>query len=154
MGIWTGIKHAINSTLGTADFKPLDKIIEGQRTLAASDSIIKVISSTSKNIDTASRSFGTFMPKVDGSVRVILNYNSEKETSETCELDIEEEGTLIASKKNKTYNSGTDFIFFVDVNVKKNNVYTIKIFASRSMTAKAIEIGASIVDTNLIETEV
>lgn len=28
MSIWTGIKHAINSTLGTEDFLSLDKIVE------------------------------------------------------------------------------------------------------------------------------
>ena len=28
MSIWTGIKHAINSTLGTTNFKPLDVIFD------------------------------------------------------------------------------------------------------------------------------
>lgn len=27
MGIWAGIKHALNSTLGTSEFKPLDKLM-------------------------------------------------------------------------------------------------------------------------------
>ena len=27
MGIWAGIKHAVNSTLGTSNFKPLDQLI-------------------------------------------------------------------------------------------------------------------------------
>lgn len=27
MGIWAGIKHALNSTLGTSQFKPLDKLM-------------------------------------------------------------------------------------------------------------------------------
>ena len=43
MGIWAGIKHALNSTLGTADFKPLDKLnyeaIKAQRSLYASDEV-------------------------------------------------------------------------------------------------------------------
>lgn len=40
MGIWSGIKHAINSTLGTSEFQPLDKIIKSQRTYAASSDIL------------------------------------------------------------------------------------------------------------------
>ena len=39
MGIWAEIKHAINSTLGTEDFKSLDKIIRSMRSLQASDDV-------------------------------------------------------------------------------------------------------------------
>ena len=43
MSIWAGIKHALNSTLGTKDFKPLDKIIsndfKNQWSMYASDDI-------------------------------------------------------------------------------------------------------------------
>lgn len=28
MGIWAGIKHAVNSTLGTSNFKPLDQLMD------------------------------------------------------------------------------------------------------------------------------
>lgn len=28
MGFWSGIKHALNSTLGTSGFSPLDKIVK------------------------------------------------------------------------------------------------------------------------------
>ena len=42
MGLWAGIKYALNSTLGTADFKPLDKllndlIVEQTRMVASDD---------------------------------------------------------------------------------------------------------------------
>ena len=40
MGIWSGIKHALNSTLGTNHFKPLDKIIQQQIKLSASDNVL------------------------------------------------------------------------------------------------------------------
>ena len=39
MGIWAGIKHALNSTLGTSDFKPLDKLIIEQEKMVASDEL-------------------------------------------------------------------------------------------------------------------
>lgn len=44
MGFWAGIKYAINSTLGTSDFKPLDKMILGMRSLQASDNVYMTLS--------------------------------------------------------------------------------------------------------------
>ena len=41
MGLWTGIKYAINSTLGTKEFEPLDKLITNQYRLVASDNVYK-----------------------------------------------------------------------------------------------------------------
>ena len=40
MGIWAGIKHALNSTLGTDDFKPLDKQITDRIGLIPDDTQI------------------------------------------------------------------------------------------------------------------
>lgn len=39
MGIWTGIKHALNSTLGTSDFQSIDKMILGTKGLVESDNL-------------------------------------------------------------------------------------------------------------------
>lgn len=39
MGFWTGIKRALNSTLGTANFKPLDKWITEQTRMIVSDDV-------------------------------------------------------------------------------------------------------------------
>ena len=43
MGIWAGIKYAINSTLGTDKFKPLNELIIGEKSLCASDTIYDII---------------------------------------------------------------------------------------------------------------
>lgn len=50
MSLWVGIKHALNSTLGKSNFKPLDALINdvkdvviGQKGLVASDDIYKVV---------------------------------------------------------------------------------------------------------------
>ena len=43
MGIWAEIKYALNSTLGTANFKPLDKIIRDSYYVYASDDLLKVL---------------------------------------------------------------------------------------------------------------
>jgi len=37
MSIWAAIKYAINSTLGTLNFEPLDKLIKNQKTLYATE---------------------------------------------------------------------------------------------------------------------
>lgn len=39
MGIWAGIKHALNSTLGTNDFQPLDQQIRNNKILMASNEL-------------------------------------------------------------------------------------------------------------------
>ena len=36
---WAQIKLALNSSLGTKEFKPLDELIKGQKTLIASDNL-------------------------------------------------------------------------------------------------------------------
>lgn len=40
MGIWSEIKYALNSTLGTSDFKPLDKYIESLISIVPSNDLI------------------------------------------------------------------------------------------------------------------
>lgn len=39
MGFWSGIKHALNSTLGTEDFKPLDRLMYEGKALQPSDEL-------------------------------------------------------------------------------------------------------------------
>ena len=43
MGIWAEIKYALNSTLGTDDFKPLDKLIRDSYYVYASDDLLKTL---------------------------------------------------------------------------------------------------------------
>ena len=43
MSIWAEIKKAVNSTLGTADFKPLDKIFTDELAIYSLDSAFKTI---------------------------------------------------------------------------------------------------------------
>ena len=48
MSIWAGIKYALNSTLGTSGFKPLDKLIrfEGKKLVASDTAFLKIPIST------------------------------------------------------------------------------------------------------------
>ena len=51
MGIWAGIKHALNSTLGTSEFQSLDKIILGQKGLKASQNLYAPVWSGNVSVD-------------------------------------------------------------------------------------------------------
>lgn len=87
MGIWAGIKHALNSTLGTADFKPLDELllekiaeIVGGKSLAASNTIYKVVSSTAVSLNGGTgdgpeytKIGNSFTVNCNGSIRVIIS---------------------------------------------------------------------------------
>lgn len=84
MSIWAGIKHALNSTLGTSDFKPLDELIMYEnKQLSASDNVYMTIpietvtlSSTATSTSAASSEIidiCKFKLKVTGSIRVSLN---------------------------------------------------------------------------------
>ena len=43
MGIWAGIKHSLNSTLGTNEFQPLDKLLRyGSKQFTEGNDIYKV----------------------------------------------------------------------------------------------------------------
>ena len=46
MGMWVGIKHALNDTLGTSNFKPLNKILNDSR-----DNINSTVNSARDNIN-------------------------------------------------------------------------------------------------------
>lgn len=56
MGFWSGIKHALNSTLGTSSFSPLDKIVNKESTSIRSavnntrDSLTRSISGVDTNV--------------------------------------------------------------------------------------------------------
>ena len=40
MGFWAGIKYALNSSIGTPDFKPLDKILNESSYIVATDDVL------------------------------------------------------------------------------------------------------------------
>lgn len=63
--LYNYLNQYINTTIGTAKFKPLDQIIMGQKTFIASDDYIKFLTEV-KNTNTTT----TFKPKTTGSIRV------------------------------------------------------------------------------------
>lgn len=148
MGLWAEVKRTLNSTLGTTDFKPLDKIIEGQRTLAASDSVIQVIQLKETNVGTSLKEFGKFVPKVDGSVRLVTTYNGGASNTEIV-LYVYRDGTEVSSTAKKGV--PVDSLKH-DIRVYSGSEYTIKIRANTgSYNIENINVCANIVDTSLVE---
>ena len=79
MGLWAGIKHALNSTLGTKDFMPLDKMILGMRSLQASDEVYwsLIPLKTSTVLPNKTKTFSSkqsITPYTSGSLKLSITY--------------------------------------------------------------------------------
>lgn len=103
MGFWSGIKHALNSTLGTSEFKPLDKLVQdyikSQRTYAPSDSSLAILTINEIAAETDEKiiSGASFTSFVNGSLRVkaIFELRSTSMSSSTrCNFKIYKNGQL------------------------------------------------------------
>lgn len=144
MGFWAGIKHALNSTLGTEDFIPLDKLIKGQRTLAASDATIAVIFNTAKPSYGAGTYTKSFVPKTKGVVRIKVDgYGTSPNEGWVRVKKNGEQLALLYFPEAKRQTIS------LDISVSKNSIYTF----DRNSYAGVynLSIGAQIVDGSLFE---
>lgn len=167
MGIWSGIKHALNSTLGTSSFKPLNTMIEeaktsilnaieGQRTLAASDSVLKVLYSGSSYTSSSGKSIGFFTPKKSGSVRIHAKMQTTNaESSRIFTIALRQNGSNISTTTvDMSSNSGAtkNYEKSFDVPVSANVKYEVWCYTSSgSAYVTELSLCATIVDTSLIE---
>lgn len=143
MGLWAGIKHALNSTLGTEDFMPLDKLIKGQRTLAASDDIIAVIFSSSSDTLINKKTFDlSFTPKTNGVIRLHLDAFSTS-TSNLAILQVNGKSSFSIPATSANRNNAFDLA------VGKGVKYTFSV--SGGAYVRKLAIGANIVDGSLFE---
>ena len=138
MGFWSGIKHALNSTLGTASFKPLNEIIEGQRNLAASDSVIAVVNSNPSSIS------GTLVTSKNGSIRIMATlYGGDNIAPARVWVydPVTSEGLLELT----AYNAN-GIVREGDIAVKAGKRYGFTVTRGTA----TIKIGANVVDTSLV----
>lgn len=152
MGLWTGIKHALNSTLGTENFQPLDKIIEGQRTLAASDNVIRVITPPTGSFRNQT-SIGSFTPKVGNSIRVSVVFAPNSATNKTVQLYVGGGGKNFSTSAtfNATTGVTTNGFMEIDVPIEAGVTYGISMSSSDSIRVVSCKLCASITDANLVE---
>lgn len=154
MGSWAGIQKALNSTVGTANLKPLNEMIAdvkatviGQRTLAASNSVIKVLSAIPQ-VGTGVK-IGQFTPKVNGSVRIKMIY-SQSSNPNTVYLTVSANGVEIG-KIYEITNTVSNKEMLIDVPVDAGVTYEVYGRGSDNITVHSGKVCANIVDTSLVE---
>lgn len=127
----------------------LKKIIQGQRQLAANDTVISVLFNTSAPV--SGQEFNkSFIPKTEGTIRIKANGYSVSQ-SNAAYVFIYENGTEIA--KLVLYSSEEKRNVYIDIPIKKNSVYTFG--QNSSARVYSLSVGAQIVDGslfNVIET--
>lgn len=89
---WAEIKHAINSSLGTDDFKPLNELINGTKGLVASDNLYMNL--VTSNISVSSRDTYTIP------INVNINWNGSFRLSGVFYTNTNYRGKLEVYKNN------------------------------------------------------
>ena len=155
--MWAGIKHALNSTLGTSAFKPLNTLIidaiKGQRTLAPSDNILRIISNGVYVFNDVVDVPTTFSPKTSGAIRLIVSGRNDGGVVMSVTV-LTSTGAVIATTNVVTDNIGQNtFRVTLDFNISPNESYKIRLNSTDYFTANYVDlsIGAIVTDTNLIQ---
>ncbi len=153
MGLWAGIKHALNSTLGTSDFKPLDKLIsekiDGVRTLGASDATIIVVGSGSASNSTTH--LLQFKANVSGSMRLMG-------TATVGRSDYGDSGGIgvipggFQGKNGDGSATGNHLDVCFDFSITAGETYSVYVRAGRNQSINAwdIRLGASVIDASMV----
>lgn len=154
MSIWTGIKHALNSTLGTDKFKPLNEIIDEQRDLVASDSLFRYIFTGSNSYTPYNEAIDIvqFKSNRNGSIRIRFSGINTTEPTLTIRIVKADNSSAVASVSlNDRMSEYEDF--YTDVLIKKGEVYKIQAYASRrpNATITNLRICANELDISGIE---
>lgn len=159
MGFWVGIKKALNSTVGTSDFAPLDKVFLKQKQLVASDSPYLTIMGGSKVVPlptSGSNTVYTTLPHQiqmvnGGSARISVEL-SRSASSVSTYLQI-----LVNGTEQKSLNSGANddgyYLVSTDITFAAGDVISFKIGGYRNASAyyKNLKMNGQVVDSSLIK---
>ena len=118
MGLWTGIKYALNSTLGTNEAKPLDEIIRGEKRMVDSESVIAIAYD-----DSQKKKYG-FTTKVDGVMSVRGRVGNNYYDTISSVVSVYENGVSI-KQQNIQMTSGGSGLFDIKFPIKKGRTYHI-----------------------------
>ena len=158
MGIWAEIKYALNSTLGTKDFKPLDEIIRGQKTFIASDDLIANIyprEISSDRNESVLVEGATFTSHTSGAVRLSVQCagNAASSSPEYPGVNVYEDGVYYAK-----FTAGRQAsIYSLDISgdfiIKPNKTYTFYLHAHKQFesTFSNFKICGTVVDGSLFD---
>ena len=152
MSLWSQIKYAMNSTLGTSEFKPLDKIIEGQRTWGAGEPTIKILRESFSSM--SETELGTFTPKVGGSIRIAANLVNTHASyaSSTATLYVYEGDTLISYTKADSI-ANISVPFSMDIAITAGVKYTVTAKLDQSSNNRIVNarVCGNLIDASLME---
>jgi hypothetical protein len=164
MSFWAGIKHALNSTLGTEDFQPLDKLfISGKSTVASDNPLYTILNKGIYNYN-ASQSTNSRIPiektliaKSDGSFKVIfeLDYPS---TRGSAGIEVFINGNLVTSVTDDD-TSGFEKQETGPISYKKDDVITFGVYrsyhydlnANSTFIIQNVELCADVVDVSMFK---
>lgn len=122
-------KFAINSTLGTPKFKPLDKIILGQKMFVESESKLCILPDKQINSNSSPINFsievGKFTPSISGIIKINVSIYGASSQGARFGILIFENGK---EYKKYEYTTGGQHELSESFNVKADNEYTISIF--------------------------
>ena len=153
-------KYAVNSTLGTDEFEPLDKIIKGQRTYAASDDLLVILA---QNLGTVPKDFSIienacFKSKVNGSIRVSFFVESISNADYTTfHVNIYKDDSIILGEYDFKIPPRAAEYVSLDIPIEKASKYTFYTKQSRanaSSTALQLDemrLCGRIVDISMLE---
>lgn len=128
MGFWKEIKHALNGTLGTKEFRSLDKIIEGRKIfLATTDFVIAQLPSLGELEKSKTYTIGAFKTKVSGAVYFKCSLIERSNYASYISINVtDEEGAVQTISINTPANASNTVTNFSNIlNLKANHTYTI-----------------------------
>lgn len=122
MGIWAGIKYALNSTLGTDEFEPLDQLIINSVYLTGTNDVLYTLGNAS-SIDGSKT---IFEKKVN--ISGVMRLTAEDIYDESSlNLSVYINGEYDSFMKRNTFGGGS-----LDFNVKKGDIIDIRIVSNYS----------------------
>ena len=153
MGFWSGIKHALNSTLGTEDFKPLDRLMYEGKALQPSDELYYLLKDyvyLSKG-ETLKLPFSLVF-KTFGSINISCASNGG--AGDGGRVNIYKNGDNIA---NISFGTGDSFneTKQTTISISPNDVLTFEFMETGTaiynyITFQNLQINAKVVDTSVI----
>lgn len=154
MGIWTGIKHAINSTLGTADFKPLDKLFLEQKAIVASDMPFYTIVAGERTFSVSTSGSNILPYKIkminSGSLRVsVMLRRSISDTSSFLRILVND---IERKELSSGFNDGSTYLLkTADIKFKQDDVISFGVGGYKKAFVKDLTLCGTIVDNSLFK---
>lgn len=150
MEFWSGIKYALNSTLGTSDFQSIDKMILGTKGLVESDNLYlntginesftaTLQSNEVKTLKTSS----TIKINWNGSIRLDFVANSNQGSNRTYVKIYKNDSDIYSQNIGGTFNGSTS------ITVRKGDVIKIGFLLQLGNVAEALNFNVSVSDVKI-----